>query len=172
MCKKKDYLCFEYKQLLKHGSILWIMKFRLYCSRIQLIGNWNHIYTNPSSCRLQIFNLQCSWNYIASSVFRLLAKKHMGPWELLLEAEQEINKLVFSQTDMLQSIWTTQIRKCFILCRPALDLVCIQVLLREPHHLSQMIFGMASLPERIQVKQFQIVAINNLFLHTLQKNHH
>ncbi|KAJ6417866.1 hypothetical protein OIU84_001282 [Salix udensis] len=52
---------------------------------------------------------------------------------------------------MLQLIWTTQTRKCFILCHQALDPGCIWVLWRELPHLSPMSFGMEYLLEQTQV---------------------
>lgn len=83
----------------------------------------------------------------------------MELWVLLLKAEQEIDRLVFSQIGMWQLIWTIQTRKCSILCHQALDLGCILALWRGQHLLSQMIFGMAYLLEQTQVMQFQISVI-------------
>ena len=75
----------------------------------------------------------------------------MEPWARLCKAEQVTARLVSSQIGMLQLIWTTQTRRCFIPCHQASDLGCIWVLWREQPHLSLMSFGMAYLLEQTQV---------------------
>lgn len=104
------------------------------------------------------FSFLIHW-FAASHLCRLQVKRHMEHWVPLWKAEQGIRKLVFLQIAMLQLTWITQIRRCFILYHLALGLEYTLVLWRGQHHLSQMIFGTASLLARTQVMQFWILVV-------------